>query len=106
MTHTPTPWKVTGYDHDNNGPIYSIEQEYPTNYEENAKFIELACNHHDDILDALKDAVDNYVAVVCNKDQVSLEQVKSDPVVKRWYDLIESIDAKLEKAKSVENKDS
>ncbi len=56
--HTPTPWEVSYYDYDNNGPIYCIENvtrsTTPEEHKANAEFIVRACNAHDDLVEALK----------------------------------------------------
>lgn len=40
------------------------------------------------LVEALKEAADNYLAVVCNSQQADIDEVKSDPIVKTWYDLL------------------
>lgn len=38
---------------------------------------------------ALQEAADNYVAVICNEQDLDIREALSDPIVKGWYDLIE-----------------
>lgn len=42
----------------------------------------------DKLREALQDAADNYVTVVCNSQNRDPDEVKSDPVVRKWYEAI------------------
>lgn len=41
-----------------------------------------------ELLEALQDAADNYVTVVCNEQGRDIDDVKSDPIVSGWYSAI------------------
>lgn len=45
-----------------------------------------------ELREALKEAADNYVTLICNNENVYADEVISDPIVARWYALAKGPD--------------
>lgn len=87
------PWHVAVHPENNNIKYIRFDSGefhkevctlYSSNSKANAEHIVKCVNAHDDLVSALREAIDNYVTVVCNEQQCEIDDVLNDPVVMRW----------------------